>query len=659
MTVSTSNVAAPRTIPVSPQRVEPGIRLWVSLEVLIYVLLAVLAITLRLSELDRAPLNDVEARQALSALRTVNGDVAGDPVIAESPLTFAFNAVTFAFMPTGNEFAARLPVALAGVLLTLAPALWRRFLNPLPPLIASFLLTMSPVALLASRTMSPVVWSMLLAIVAPWLVLRYVETRRESWAVAATAAFAALIFLAEPAGFLALLALAFGVGFAWFTAVDEAEATGSAIRDLWRAWPWANGGMIAGVIVVAVGTLLLWVPAGLTVIGTVLADGLEGFISRPVDTPIAFPLWISLRYEFGIVLFGFIACLAAVRDGGFFERTLVGWALAGAFLSIAYAGAGAAHALWITVPLSILVALQLTNWLTERAHAFWNVPPWAISVHTVITLALWLVIGISLVILAKLLLYDLPGGVTKLSALMDALGHLGYSRSANFEAGQVKSIDVQDGVLVFDYVLANIQWRLVIMFIVAVLNGVLFMLWASIWGMRVAWRGFALGTLAALWLFSAGLGGRASFSEPGDPREYWYTDAVTTDIYELRTTLHEMSLRDTGETNLIAITAQVPDDGALAWALRDFTHVTFVNGVGPEVSSAAVLVPQGASHTAMGADYLGKDLITRRAWDIETVSWKDVLMWVYRNDSNWKPVTSEQLMLWIRKDVYGVEQVIE
>jgi hypothetical protein len=34
-------------------------------------------------------------------------------------------------------------------------------------------------------------------------------------------------------------------------------------------------------------------------------------------------------------------------------------------------------------------------------------------------------------------------------------------------------------------------------------------------------------------------------------------------------------------------------------------------------------------------------------------------MWYYRSDSLVKPVASERAMFWVRKDVYGVEQVPE
>ena len=51
----------------------------------------------------------------------------------------------------------------------------------------------------------------------------------------------------------------------------------------------------------------------------------------------AFPAWIALRYELGIVVFGLMALYRAVREG-FFERVLAGWALAGIVWSAGYGG---------------------------------------------------------------------------------------------------------------------------------------------------------------------------------------------------------------------------------------------------------------------------------------------------------------------------------
>ncbi|MBN1681736.1 MAG: hypothetical protein JW966_15755 [Anaerolineae bacterium] len=637
----------------TPARAEPVLNVRITLEIVLYVVLALLALALRFAQLGAAPLNDAEAREALAAVRVVDTQAPGEALVPHSPLTFLLNVIGFTLMPVGAA-AARLPVALGGVLLALSPVLWRRYLKPLPPLIMSLLLTLSPVGVLASRTLSPVIWSMLLAVIGPWLVLRFYETRQQAYGIAATAGFGALIFLAEPAGLLTLLALVFGVLFAWLTEDDPDAHVIRAIRDLWATWPWSMGVFAAGLAVVLVGTGMFWLPSGLTSVGQALWTGIRGFVDLLDGAPVAYPLLVALRYEIGIVLFGLVACYRAVRFGSFFERVLVGWFLAGLVWALAYGGAAAAHALWIVMPLTMLVGLMITRWITERPDMLWDVPEWGVLAHALITLLLWLAVGMSLLMLGKLLLTDLPVGIDDANKVARKLLEDIYSRSTTDPDATI----IQD-IPVFSYVLGNIQLRLLITSLVLMLVGVLYFLVGSLWGARTSWYGLALGTLVFLMLLGAGEGWRAAYDNWDDPRELWYIRPVTGDVHELRDSLREMSLRDTGEPNLMPVTALVPSDGALAWVLRDYPNAVFVDALGPEVNTSAVLAPFVEPEPVMGASYIGKDLITRRTWDLDELSWRDALMWYYRSDSLRKPDVIGHLVLWVQLDIYGVERLTE
>ncbi len=648
-------MAAEPSIEEQPTRGEPGIRLWITLEVLIYVILAVLAVVLRLAKLGDSPMDDPQANQALAALREVNPKTPGDDIPADSPITFALDAISFNFIGQGNV-AARFPVAIGGALLALSPILWRRYLNPLPPLIVSLILTISPVALLASRTMSPVTWTALLAVVGPWLVLRFFETDRSAYAVLSTVAFGAMIFLAEPAGLLMLVALAFGVVFAWLTEPDPA-ATTPALRRVWFNWPWGDGALAFGLVALAIGTGLFILPSGLTSIGNLLAEGLRGFWHRTTGAPIAFPLLIVLRYETGLLVFGLIACYRAIREGGFFERVLAGWLLAGVLLSLLYAGSTAGHALWMTVPLAVLVALSVTRWLTDRPDPLWGeVPGWGVPLHGLITAALWAAVILSLVLVGKSLLNEL-GSITNLGEVIRLLFKDIYSRSAG-TAEKPPGIIYIDNMPFYEYTLGFLQLRLVMILLSTMLLAVLFFLVASLWGGRAGWYGFAVGSVAFWLVFSWGLGTREAFTARGDPRMFWFPDPVTDDVHELRVTLDEMSERETGDAKLIDISAMVPQDGAIAWALRDYPNTTFVDGVGAETKTAAVIMPYVYPPVQMGGSYVGKDMVIRESWIHRSPVWKDALMWFYKSESADKPTAREIDMLWIRNDVYGVEQVI-
>jgi hypothetical protein len=95
----------------------------------------------------------------------------------------------------------------------------------------------------------------------------------------------------------------------------------------------------------------------------------------------------------------------------------------------------------------------------------------------------------------------------------------------------------------------------------------------------------------------------------------------------------------------------------LAWALRDYPNTTFVNGIGRETKSGIVIAPPQAVEPDLGASYVGKVLIMRYSWDVNLLSWRDFLAWLYRSDSFIRPVPYDQMMLWVRNDIYGVEQV--
>ena len=70
-----------------------------------------------------------------------------------------------------------------------------------------------------------------------------------------------------------------------------------------------------------------------------------------------------------------------------------------------------------------------------------------------------------------------------------------------------------------------------------------------------------------------------------------------------------------------------------------------------------MIAPQVEPEPVLGASYIGKDLSTRRVWSFDSLSWRDMIMWLYRGASRIAPVPSETIMLWVRADVYGVENV--
>jgi predicted membrane-bound mannosyltransferase len=190
------------------------------------------------------------------------------------------------------------------------------------------------------------------------------------------------------------------------------------------------------------------------------------------------------------------------------------------------------------------------------------------------------------------------------------------------------------------------------------LTVIAYFLVGSIWGSRAAWRGLGFGVLLYAMLFGIGLGWQASVTFGDDPRELWQTEPASPHLDRLIETLEDMSRNGTGLEDAIEITVQAPSDGSVAWALRNFPNVHYVNGVGVETTTQAVLVPYENRNDLLGDDYVGQDFALGTAWSLSDLSWLDMVPWLNTRETRFKPVVDARYMLWVRSDVYGVDEVI-
>ena len=97
------------------------IRQPLTVEMALWILVGVLALVLRLANLDAAPLSAAEARWALLAWRAVTGQ--GLPTGGYSPFLLTMNSLLFVLCGASDSLA-RLVPALFGVLLALVPSLF-------------------------------------------------------------------------------------------------------------------------------------------------------------------------------------------------------------------------------------------------------------------------------------------------------------------------------------------------------------------------------------------------------------------------------------------------------------------------------------------------------------------------------------------------------
>lgn len=594
--------------------VNSAFRITVSVDQVLYAVFFLLAIVLRLAELGTIVLSDAEAREALSVFRVIDPNAPGSPLLTQHPLMFAANALAMAVGGTNNAVV-RLPTVIVSLLLILMPILFRRWIGRTGAVILSGLLTLSPVLLTASRTMSGSVWTMALALFSVWLIGRFVETRRANYAIAATVTLCLLVLASESSGFLVAISLIVGVFFALATADDPDHSTSRIVRETLTSWPWLRGLVIAGVVLALVGTVFLLNLSGMAGIGEVVGRSLQGFILRPAQNPVAFPLLTSLLYEPVFWIFGVAGAIIVLReDGGFWQRGLVGWLIAGVISCLVYPGAGAEHALWLTIPLAGLAAISIERILMPVQDRFWNVPVWGPWLHGVGVVATLSITGINLLTIGRAALTVKPD--------------------------LIPAIDQ--------------PFRLVLTLLTLALVVILFFLIGSVWGSRAAWRGLGIGVLIFLGVYSLGSGWRASVTSAADAREFWRPHPAQQNLALLESQLVAASLRNTGMPYAMPLSVVWADDGALAWAIHRFEKTTFVTETSPALNGPAILAPRADDKPQLGAAYVGEDFPVYASWDRGTMQYWDVLPWLYERETRVLPTMNERVVLWLRSDVYGV-----
>jgi 4-amino-4-deoxy-L-arabinose transferase-like glycosyltransferase len=570
----------------------------ISVEALAYVLVALIALGLRLPGLDLAPLGDGEAGQAMAAWRLVSPDAPGEGRV-DSPLVMGGAALAIAvFGPSGA--AARLIPALAGVGLALAPLAFREKLGRLPALLAAGWLAISPVSVAASRHVDGALLSMLALATALAALWRYADSGSRA-ALGVAGMLVGLALLADHGALAALLSILLGLGVALATD-DETRTVRSALGAWARDLPWVVPALAALATIFVGGTLLFTYPSGLGALGDNLARGLRGFVARPPDAPY---LGIVLAVYEPLTLFGLIGLVRAWRARRAWVRFLAGWGAAALAVSLVYPGALPFHALWAVVPLAALAGLALADLLAPDEDA----PAWARWLHA--------------------------GGVVALLAMaaQALVRHVAAPHLISLEAlGTKVSLDlVMAGA---SLVLAAMLWGLV----------------AAAWGQRHAWRGLALGLLLVGVMLSAGQSVSLAFIRPDDPYELLNVAPAQPGLDRLVATAQDMSELSTGNPLEATITVDAPPDGALAWALRNFRNVNYVEYIGAATRSEMVISPAEEPDLALGSDYIGQDFVIGLAWRPAGLSAQEVLAWLVRRGETL--ASEERVVLWVRDDIF-------
>lgn len=592
---------------------------------LAYLAILVTALVLRLAEIDTVPMMASETHDALAAWRVIMPNAPGEPLVSSSALLFGLQSLSFTLFG-GSEIAARLATALGGAALVLLPFVFRRLIGRTEALLVSLLLAFSPVLLLASRTSSPDVWALLLTSASLWALWRSGKRRLDAeqnrFAVLAVVLFAASALLTGASGVaLALIVIGAAAIALFWSRNNSASIEGDTVDNRFSAIRRSLGTALplAALVVLAVSTGLMLYPAGLSAVGEGIGDAIHAVV-QPRGIA-GYAVLIGLFYEPVLWLLAIAGLVVRRQRLTGIDVFLAAWVVLAVIVSLFFGDGHAGHALWMIVPLAALAA-RLLAWalsfeLTSRHEL--EVPTWARGLIAVCVLGVLAVFTLAFQSTARSLLDAPPDALTLITPQPQSLVLLLVS----------------------------------VMFLV-----IGFFLFASLWGGRTSWQGIVLGLAAFGMITSLGSGWHVAVSNAENPAEFWHTQATQGDTALLRETLFEVADRISGGFPLMPISVIAPDDGVIAWLLRDFEHTAYIQDVNEALGAEVLLIPRFVESEVLDSGYVGQDFVVSRTWDASTMTLLDFPAWWTQHRTRTPWTGADEVVLWLRADVYqGVEQV--
>jgi hypothetical protein len=409
---------------------------------------------------------------------------------------------------------------------------------------------------------------------------------------------------------VALVSVIGGVGLVLLTD-EEGQFTWEQINNNLNDFPWNM--FVFGLVgvLVTLGTLFFLAPNGLGAAADQITRLISGLTHRPAQAAYA-GLVISF-YEPGILIFGLIGAGRAFQSSEPWQRFLAGWGVVAILISLFYLGALPGHSLWAVVPLAGLAALAIADLLEMPIDG----PVWPVWGHAGALVALIIMVGINL------------------SRFLHSPTVLSFPQDVATTPAWLEKVQV-------DLFLAAL-WLLLILIIWLTAN--------SIWGPETATKGAGLGLLALVLFLAIGQDGTLAFTQPTSPYELLNISPAQPALDILVDTAGEVGELAIGHPHEASVTVQATTDSELAWALRDFNDLTFVQWVDPTVDTVMVITPAANVDPALGSSYVGQDFVITRSWKPANLPFFEYLRWVFYRAPN-TPTEEVRMVLWVREDVY-------
>jgi hypothetical protein len=561
---------------------------------LLYLMIFVLALTLRFIHLGAFPLGDEEA---LSALRSAEGTSYESLFYSEPPNSEGqpsyeiMTRVGFQIFGT-NNFLARFIPALAGGMLILTPLLAKKRLGWGQAGLMSFLLAVCPVFVTISRTASGVSLSALGAMSFVMAGLGLEEDNK--WRNLIIAGVGLGLCLASgPYIFNALLTLGLTL-LIW-----KLLGFQSHVRTHLDFISWEN---LRHILWISGVSLLVFVTGvGLSMNGiSEVFDSISMWLkSWNISSPftIAILLVMIPTYMPVLSLLGIFGGWIGIRRPD--KRAILTLLLTiiGLVILVLYPGHQPIDLIWIALPLSFLGSGYLAHFAQDIFERKMN--PWVVAISLVI-------------VLVAFMTYMQISSFTWQNQIIDPL----------------------------------IVWITILGFLALVV--VILSFFGLGWDWTSARLSLILASLSLAIFISISALWRLNFrSNVLTATELWRNKAPSAGLKIMTDTIETISQSATGTDHGLNIEIIGTAPPSMMWALRDFQPVAGLT-LGEGGSSPVILAPQSESDLLLQEDYLGQTIAIGEEWDWSSAFPPDFLRWWVKQQL---PIDQDEWLILIRQDI--------
>ena len=528
-------------------------------EIVLYLLAASLAAVFRLTQLGSIPLGNLEASQALQALKLFEGS---NSPVSSSPLNLGLTGFIYYMFGSSNT-AARLIPAVLGIFLVFAPLLFKDRLGKGPAVILAFFLAVDPFLIFLSREAG----SGMMAIFSVIFFLGVFLKGYSTW----SGIFGTLSILSGPMAFPGIAAISLSA--IWGRSKASDVENGDERRS-WNKTNWKTALIAAGITILIAGLVFLKAPFLINGVGSVWVETiigwnyLPGFTSQDILIKFIISILFLVPLAFLLGITGMVrGALKKNQVNVFFMR----WALIALGIILIYPAHRVTDLAWVSIPLWAASSQEINLWVHKPTlHK-------SVSyIFAAVCSVLFIFCGLKI---TNLLAYE-PG-------------------SADYQLA-----------------LAGIALTLLMLAVAAFLIG-----WG--WSRSASFFGLGIGMMVILSVFTLNMSRRAANLGSLQAANILNPGPIPLENELLVKTMNDISLQNKGITGDLDVSVIKLTDSNLTWAIRDFSNTSFVSSLAknetPElvITSANELLELPASYR--GQDFVQAaeipwSLLTWKEW---------------------------------------------